>query len=97
MILRSLLNFISDLFENYFIVGFLSHFAGNSGLFPKNKKEKMHKIASKKPKQTQRNKNYFLIKFKMLLNYIQITLSLQMWPMPNRPLSYNKNSYNNKS
>ena len=47
---RSCLNFISELFESCFRVDFLSHLAGNSGLFPKDKKEKMPKTDSKKPK-----------------------------------------------
>jgi hypothetical protein len=63
--LRSCFEFISELFESYFQVDFLSHFAGNSGLFPKNKKGKMLKIGSNRPKQFfLAMKNKFYNKFK---------------------------------
>jgi len=64
-LLRICFEFISELFESYFRVDFLSHFAGNSGLFPKNKKEKMPKIGSNRPKQFfLAMKNKFYNKFK---------------------------------
>ena len=56
---RSCLSFISELFENCLIVGFLCHIAGNSGLFPKDNKEKMSETASKKPKQSRKFRKHY--------------------------------------